>query len=367
MRDKNSPKNIDKIKRLGIFCWSIIGLLIIIALFFYIIYLVKIAIIPLIIAIAVAYLLTPMVLLLQRKMRKIFAVTITYIIFLGIIFNLFFFLIPIIFSQFEIFLNKLPGYIENLDIRINEFLEESIIIRNVENFIGKDIIPSDTSTITQYFLNRFNIEEINIFQQATIFTRNIINIVLNFIIGPILGFYILKDTNRLRSLLIKVTPAKFRSQITAILDKINMVAGRYIRGQLLISIIVGILCTIVLLALGVDFAALLGAIAGLLNLVPFLGPILGAIPAALTALFISPLKALLVILFFIAIQQVDNYFITPNIMKYQVKVHPALIIFSLIAAGALFGMWGLLLAVPSVAIIQEILKYYLLERRNLTS
>jgi predicted PurR-regulated permease PerM len=151
------------------------------------------------------------------------------------------------------------------------------------------------------------------------------------------------------------------------MDRVNNVAGRYIRGQILISIIVGVLCTIVLLVLKIDFAVLLGAIAGIFNLIPLLGPLVGGIPAALAALFISPLKALLVILLFIAIQQIDNYVISPNVMKYQVGVHPGLIIFSLIAGGALFGFWGLLIAVPTVAIIQETLKYYLLERNRIVS
>ena len=116
-----------------------------------------------------------------------------------------------------------------------------------------------------------------------------------------------------------------------------------------------------------DFAILLGATAGIFNLIPLLGPIIGGIPAALAALFISPLKALLVIILFIAVQQIDNYVISPNVMKYQVGVHPGLIIFSLIAGGALFGFWGLLIAVPTVAIIQETLRYYLLDKNRLTS
>jgi len=91
------------------------------------------------------------------------------------------------------------------------------------------------------------------------------------------------------------------------------------------------------------------------------------VPAALVALFISPMKALLVVLLFIAVQQIDNYLISPNIMRYQVGVHPGIIIVSLIAGGAIFGMWGLLLAVPTVAVIQEILRYLLLERRRVAS
>ncbi|MDD3776092.1 MAG: AI-2E family transporter [Actinomycetota bacterium] len=362
----NQPQNNnDTIKKIGIFCWSIVGLLLIISLVAYLIYLIKLAIIPLLIAIAVAYLLTPLVLLLQRKMRKIFAVIITYVLFLGIIFNIFFFLIPLVVDQFKVFMDNFPAYLANLTQIINDFLTDSPFIQNIENFLGTEFIPRDTTAITQYFLNRLDLSQIDLLQQATAFTRNIINWVVNFIIGPILGFYVLKDTNRLRSLFVKILPVKFRPQAVAILDKINMVAGRYIRGQILISFIVGFLCTIALLILRVDFAILLGVIAGILNLVPFLGPVLGAIPAALTALLISPWKALLVVILFIVIQQIDNYFITPNIMKYQVRVHPAIIIVSLIAGGALFGFWGLLLAVPFVAIVQEILKYYLMEKRNI--
>jgi predicted PurR-regulated permease PerM len=191
--------------------------------------------------------------------------------------------------------------------------------------------------------------------------------VLYLIVGPILGIYILKDIDKLRKGFLSIIHKKYKNRVATTMDRINHVAGRYIRGQIFISIIVGVLCTVVLLVLKIDFAVLLGAIAGIFNLIPLLGPFVGALPAALAALFISPLKALLVILLFIAIQQVDSYVISPNVMKYQVGVNPGLIIFSLIAGGALFGFWGLLIAVPTVAIIQETLKHYVLEKDRVTS
>ena len=362
MRIKKPIKNYDAVKNIGIFCWSVIGLLILVALFFYIIYLVKIAIIPLIIAVGIAYLLTPLVVLLQKKMRKVFAVAITYVIFTGIIFTIFFFMVPAVAEQFRIFIGKLPIYISNLTNIINDFLEKSIIMANIENMIGKEIIPKDTNEITQYIVN--SLKNFNFFQSATSFIGSIINIVITFIIGPLLGIYVLKDTHKLREIFIKVMPIRFKGQASTIIDKVNSVGGRYIRGQILVSIIVGTLCTVVLLILKVDFPVLLGFMAGVFNLIPFLGPVIGAIPAALTALFISPLKAVLVILLFVAVQQIDNYVISPNIMKYQVGIHPGILIFSLIAGGAIFGIIGLLVAVPTVAIFQEILKYYLIDRKT---
>lgn len=367
MRIRKPSNGIKTIKNIGIFSWSVIGFLLIAALFFYIIYLIRIAIIPLILAIAIAYLLTPIVILLQKKMRRVFAVTITYIIFIGIIFTIFFFIIPIIIDQFSTFMDKFPAYMENLTKIINDFLQNSVLIKNTENLIGKEIIPKDASSITKYLISRINLEEIDIFQRATTVGMLVFDTVLYLIVGPLLGIYILIYTDKIKTTFIKIIPKRFKNQTTIILERINKVAGRYVRGQILVSIIVGILCTIVLLVLKVDFAILLGSIAGLLNMIPLLGPIIGAIPAALTALFISPLKALLVILLFIAVQQIDNYIISPNIMKYQVGVHPGIIIFSLMAGGALFGIWGLLIAVPTVAILQEILRYYLLEKNKIAS
>lgn len=365
MRKKKSADKIETLKKIGISSWSVIGLLILVVLFFYVIYLIRIAIIPVIIAVGIAYLLTPLVLLLKRKMRKVFAVAITYIIFSGLIFVILFFIIPLFIDQGRIFLNRLPIYINNVSDVLNDFLANSAIVKNIENVVGKDFIPDDMNAVTQSFINSLDIENANIFQSAGTFTRSIFNILITFILGPLLGIYVLKDTDKLRKNFLRAFSARSKRHIEAILDKINSVAGRYIRGQILVSIIVGLLCTIALIALRVDFAFLLGVIAGVFNLIPFLGPVIGAIPAALTALFISPLKAILVILIFIGIQQLDNYVISPNIMKYQVGVHPGIVIFSLVAAGAVFGLIGLLLAVPTVAVIQEIIKYYFLERKRI--
>jgi len=361
------PGNTFLMKKVGIFSWSLIGLLILTALFFYIISLIKAAILPLLIGTIIAYILIPLVKLLRKKMRKIFAVFITYLLFLGIIFVLLFFIIPLVIEQFKIFVVKIPSYIEGVTGFLNNFLKTNSMLKNLGNIIGKESIPSNSKEITQNILSGFNLANINIFQSATTVTKTVFNILLNFIIGPVLGFYILKDADIIASTFIKIIPPKYKNQFVILINKINNVFGKYVRAQLLVSLIVGTLYTIVLLILRVDFAVFLGFTAGILNIIPFLGPLIGAIPAALTALYITPLKALLVVLLFVAVQQIDNYFISPNIMKHQVGVHPGVIIFSLIAGGAIFGFLGLLLAVPTVAIIQEILRYYLIEKKQAAS
>ncbi|GFP32311.1 hypothetical protein HKBW3S42_00617 [Candidatus Hakubella thermalkaliphila] len=130
------------------------------------------------------------------------------------------------------------------------------------------------------------------------------------------------------------------------------------------ALIVWIMCSLVLIILGVDYPILLGMIAGLFNVIPYLGPVVGAVPAAIIALLDSPIKALLVVVLFFVVQQIDNALISPNVMKHYVGVHPVVAIFSLIAGGVLFGLWGILLAVPLVAVAQELVLTFVLKKKG---
>jgi predicted PurR-regulated permease PerM len=364
---KKPSKNIEAVKKLGIYCWSIIGLLILISLAFYILFKIRITIFPLIVAAGIAFLLSPFVNWMSKKMKRGLAIFIAYLVFTGIVFTFFFFTVPMVYDQFKVFISKIPAYITNLTDLVNYWIEKSIFIDNIERIMGKNILPIDSNAINQYIVNSLSGRNLNYLQSITTFTRSILNLIITFIIGPVLGIYMLKDAGRFRILLIKVIPPRYKNQLNDIVDRINHVGGGYIRGQILISIIIGLLCTLVLFLLKVDFPILLGFIAGASNLIPFLGPIIGAIPAALAALSISPLKALLVVLLFIGVQQLDSYVISPNVMKFQVGVHPAIIIIVLISVGAVFGPIGLLVAVPVTAMFQAVLKYYLLERKKIRS
>jgi Predicted permease len=364
---KRSTKKIDSVKKLGIYCWSIIGFLILVSLAFYILFRIRIVVFPLIVAAGIAFLLSPFVNWMSKKMKRGLAIFIAYIVFTGILFTFFFFTIPMVYDQFRIFISKIPVYITKLTDLINYWIDNSLFIDNIERIMGKNFLHIDPNAINQYFINLLSGKNLNYLQGITTFTRSFLNLVITFIIGPVLGIYILKDAGKLRILLIKVISPRYKNQLNTIIDKISKVGGRYIRGQIFISIIVGCLCTLVLFLLKVDFPVLLGFIAGASNLIPFLGPIIGVVPAALAALSISPLKTLLVILLFIGVQQLDSYVISPNVMKFQVGVHPAIVMLVLIAVGTVFGPIGLLIAVPVTAMFQAVLKYYLLERKNIRS
>jgi predicted PurR-regulated permease PerM len=175
------------------------------------------------------------------------------------------------------------------------------------------------------------------------------------IVIPVLTFYFLKDGDKICASIRKMIPPGSRHRIFPVARDIDGVLGGFIRGQLIIAAFVGVTSIIALLLIGVDYAILIGVIAGIANIVPYLGPIIGGSLAVLFALLISPFRALLVIVVFIGIQQIEGNILEPIIFGNQVGLHPVLVVLALLAGGSLGGILGLLIAVPTAAVIRVVL------------
>lgn len=169
---------------------------------------------------------------------------------------------------------------------------------------------------------------------------------------PVLTFYFMKDGETIFTLAKKAIPARIRSHAFPLFKEIDGVLSGFIRGQILVALFVGFLSGMVLLFLGIDFWILLGLIAGITNIIPYLGPFIGAIPAVLVTLATNPGRTLWVILAFVVIQQVESSLVSPKIVGNRVGLHPTLIIFSLLLGGALGGLVGLIIAVPLAAVLK---------------
>lgn len=357
--------SIQTMGSIGIFSWSLIGLVIIIVGIFYVLSLLKIAIIPAIIGVFIAYMLLPLVKILRKKLKKIVAVSITYVIFLIIIFVIFFFIIPLVIDEFKSFIIKLPIYIYRFSLFVSNNLKNNILLKSIEEMTGLSFLPGNPLEVTKYFIENINLSEINLFRGAASFTVTIINVVINFIIGPVLGFYILKDSDKLVVNIVKAIPERTKLHSVSLINRVNNVFEKFIRGQFLDAAILAIILTISLGILKIEFASLIGVMIFVFCLIPVFGLIFPAIPAIILALLSSPMKALVVFLIFIGVYIINYFFILPFIMKDRTGVHPGIIILSIIAGWALFGWLGVFIAVPVVAILQEILKFYLVEKANL--
>ncbi len=195
---------------------------------------------------------------------------------------------------------------------------------------------------------------------------NIINVVL----GLIIAFYLLKDKEYFASAYSEVMELlisrKYNQGFHHFMRDIDRVISQFIRGQLLDGLIVGIITAIVLSIIGLEFAVVIGMIAGIANVIPYFGPIIGMIPAVIVGLLSdSPIKALFAVIAMLVIQQIDGAVISPKVVGDSVGLHPVFVIISIIIGGSYFGLLGMVIAVPAAAVIKLLLGRLLETRKQI--
>ncbi len=183
------------------------------------------------------------------------------------------------------------------------------------------------------------------------------SLVLAILIIPFWTFFLLKDYDQLRHSALNLFPTSWRDDIIMVLRLLDRTLSSYLRGQLILGFIIGIISALALTILGVRFSLLLGFIAGVFELIPNLGPILGAIPAVLVALAQDPMLALWTAIFALAVQQLENLFLTPRVLGQSVQLHPAVVMVVLVIGSELGGIVGLFLAPVVTALLRDLLKY----------
>ena len=184
------------------------------------------------------------------------------------------------------------------------------------------------------------------------------------VLAPVLAFYVLSDLPRLSEGVRRLVPPRSRSEAVDVTQRILRTVGAYVRGQLLVATFVAVATSIGLLVVGLPFWALVGVAAGLFNLIPFVGPFVGGLLGALIALTVGNGlgQAVAVVVVMVIVQQVDNHVITPGVLSRTVHVHPITIILTLAAAASLFGILGMLVAIPLLAATKLVVMYLLVTR-----
>lgn len=195
----------------------------------------------------------------------------------------------------------------------------------------------------------------NLSQQAIGFTLDLFQNLIGFVSVIVITFYLLLDRKNIEekaATLFVGNQEKAKKMITIIEEKL----GAWLRGQIILSVIIAVLVYVALTILGIESALTLAIIAGLLEVVPVIGPIIAAIPAILIALLTSPILAVMVAISYLAIQQIEGHVVVPQVMKRAVGLNPLLVILSIAIGGRLLGIGGALLAVPIAVVIQVVLQ-----------
>lgn len=293
-----------------------------------------------------AYLLSPLSRRLERFMPRLAAIAVLIIMVLILLLVLITVLIPIFLRQ----ILELAEHIPRLTTELRVFTND------VQRYIQRTGLPYSLQKVMDEIV-------VGLGRKASLTIGLIADKIVEvaarlpeLIISPVLGFYFLKDDKYFINFAVRLIPQVLRQTVLTTLYEIHIMLSRFIRGQLLIGLTIGLLSTLGFWAIGLPYALVLGMITGIFELIPYFGPWLGALPAVLVALLNEPSRILWTIIVLILIQQLEGSIIAPKIMGDHVGLHPVFIIIALWLGGIFFGVLGMLLAVPTVLIVRVIIK-----------
>jgi predicted PurR-regulated permease PerM len=300
-------------------------------------------------AIFLCYVIHPAVRRLNSRLPLWTSILIVYLVFLGIVALALAFAVPAVAQNLRQFAHDAPSLVQAMQNWIAD--PNNPILSRLPPQVRASIeaIPAE---LASFFSRYGGIAATNLLHVLV----SAVSVLALFVVIPVVAIYIMLDTNNMYESFIGMFPRQARPKAVKILHDVDEVLGGFIRGQLLVAAIVGVLIIIMLSLLHVRYAILIGIIAGLLEIIPYVGAFAGAIPAILIAAITNGwLSAVFVALGFVVINQLEGHVISPLVVSGKVGLSPLAIVLALLTGGELFGLPGLFLAVPVAGIIRVLI------------
>lgn len=288
---------------------------------------------------------------LSKRSKRGIGILLTYIIASIIMYLFIQFVLPQVIDSIVGIVNDVPTYIAN----VTSFIEEMSTKFDLNNeYVGMAI--EKWNEFINYAINIVT----NLLPVLANGIKNIASSLWNIILGIIISIYMLIDKENFAALSKKVVYAllskRSADKVVELGHRSNDTFGKFLSGKIIDSVIIGILTFIILTVTKMPFTILVSVIIGITNIIPFFGPFLGAIPSFIIILFVSPVKALWFLLIIVIIQQLDGNVIGPKILGDSIGISAFWILFSILVAGKLLGLAGMIIGVPLFAIIYSIVK-----------
>lgn len=309
---------------------------------------------PFVISFILAYLLAPLVGVLSKKLPRTIAIGVLALSLLGFLGIVSYALIPRVIGEVKDFVLSLPAYgayFKNQYQRLDEWL-------------SRYAYTGYANEIQQRFLDRLPEVGKLFADQTTSALRGLtsgIAALLNLLMIPFVTFYVLKDYDRIREMTANAIPIRHRDRILDFVSRVDLILGQYIRGQLIVSTFIAVLTAVGLSVSGVRYAVILGLTAGALNLIPYVGLTISLGIAMVVALMDAGglAQCLKVLVVFVIVQGIEGNFLSPRVVGERVGLHPVWVMFALVVAANLWGMVGMLIAIPVAAVVNVIVRIVL--------
>ena len=324
------------------------------------------ALVPYIFALVLAYLMLPLVNLLDGLLKRLLprfrftrpiAIVAVYLLMIGGFVLFVSLVIPVLAEQFNVLWTSREDLATAVKGLTGQFLTW------YEQAVPADIQVQVTTLLRQASGTVAKAVQTGVTRTLGVVTGTF-SFVLGFAVIPFWLFYVLNDQAKVTRGVVSLMPARVRTDLLNLIRIVDSIMSAYLRGQLLLCLFIGVMATLGLTVLGVRFPVVLGLIAGVFEVLPFIGPFIGLVPAVIVATIQSPLLGLWTLILFLGIQQIENLFLVPRISGKAVELHPAVIMVVLVLGSQIAGFWGLLLAVPLTAVVRDIFKYLYLRLQD---
>ncbi len=302
---------------------------------------------PFLISIFLYFLLNPIVNLIEKaKIPRTLAILILYVIFVGAIVLVIGLIGPVVVRQINQLINNIPEYVKSSKDLFNYLMHTDLY-----NWVQEQKLLEKVNSSMLKWLTDFT-DNITAGMQTAIGV--ITSITVTIITVPFILFYMFKDGKKFPLAVMRFIPVNYRNEGLNIIRETGETLGTYIQGQTLVCLAVGFLTFIGFLIIHLPYALLLGLIIAVTNIIPYLGPFIGAAPAVIVGLLDTPSKALLAVIVVVVVQQIDGNIMSPLIIGKRLDMHPLTIIVLLLVAGNLAGVLGMILAVPVYAVAKTV-------------
>lgn len=306
---------------------------------------------PLVISALLYYLIKPLVDFLERRgLGRVSAIFVVFTVIVILLIWAIASIIPMIREQILSFVSNLPGYVRSVNYEATKVLQNPWL--NNYKFELQDMLSNITAKAVTYAESFSK----NALDWASSFAGIIARVTIAIIISPFVLFYFLRDSGKMKDGLVQVLPPKFRQPTARVLGDINQQLSGYVQGQVTVAIVVGFMFSIMFSLVGLRYALTFGIMAGILNMVPYLGSFLAMIPVVIMGAVQGPLMLVKVLIIFMIEQTIEGRFVSPLVLGSKLSIHPVTIMFILLTAGSMFGVWGVFLAIPIYASVKVVVK-----------
>jgi predicted PurR-regulated permease PerM len=336
--------------------WLMLASLVILG---WLLYLLAPVITPFAISAGLAYFGDPLVDRLEKvkvwkwELGRTVAVSIVFVLMLVLVTVMLLIIVPLLVDQVRLLVQRLPEWIE---------WGSTIAIPWVAGKLGFDLANFDAAQFTEMVKDYWAEISSAAFKLIDVISRGsmaAVAVLINLVLIPVVTFYLLRDWDLMIRGIHDLLPRRMEAEISRLAKEVDDVLGAFFRGQLMVMLALGVIYTIGMSLVGIEFAVLIGMGAGLLSIVPYLGSIVGVVVASGAAIFQfqDAFHLVMVLLVFGVGQTAEGMYLTPKLVGDQIGLHPVAVIFAVLAGGQLFGFLGILLALPVAAALNVLVRH----------